>query len=268
MEIIANHAHIFQESVNKDGSIGALKKVMEECEIDKAVCFAPFDLYFAPEGGKSQNRWLYDEIKNDDSLLAFGTIDFTKDNIKEQAEEIYELGFDGIKIHPAYQRIKVDGEKACQVYEVAEKRGLPISFHTGIHWHRISSYNTLLYDEIAYRFPEIKICMEHVGGYAFFNEAIAVMCNNRERIYAGLTSVFDHEINKFWYLGKEKVKDIIWLTGVDYCVFGLDFPYNSVEKIKEAKQAMREVIEELNLGDEAMAKVFGGNLLRMIGKNK
>ena len=265
MSIIVNHAHIFQKEAREDGTVEALKIFMDKCGIDKAVCFAPFSSYFNSLG-ESPSRWMYEQIKNDDRLLAFGTIDFTKDNLKEQTEEIYQMGLSGIKMHPAFQKFKVDDERACEVYEVAEKRGLPISFHTGIHWHRISSYNTLLYDEVAYKFPNIKICMEHVGGYAFFNDAVAVMSNNMGRVYAGLTSVFHRDTHKYWYLGKEKVKDLIWQTGIEMCVFGLDFPYTKAEQIQDAMKEMRECIKELGLGKEAEDKVFGGNLLNMIGK--
>jgi predicted TIM-barrel fold metal-dependent hydrolase len=265
MEIFANHAHIFQKEVREDGTVNALEKFLDECGIDKAVCFAPFNSYF--EGnGESPSRWMYEQIKNNERFMAFGTIDFTKDNLKEQTEEIYQLGLAGIKMHPAFQQFKVDGERACQVYEVAEKRGLPISFHTGIHWHRISSYNTLLYDEVAYKYPEIKICMEHAGGYSFFNEAVAVMCNNPGRVFAGLTSVFHHDTHKYWYLGKEKVKDLIWLTGIENCIFGLDFPYTTPAQIAEAIKAMNECVEEMELEQDAASKVFGGNLLNMIKK--
>lgn len=267
MKITVHHAHIFQGEVRKDATISALQNVMDECGIDGAVCFAPFDDYFI-SNGESQNRWLYEQIKNKDQFLAFGTIDFTKDNLKEQVEEIHQLGFAGIKMHPAYQRVKTDGDRACQVYEVAEKYGLPISFHTGIHRHRLADYHMLLFDEVVYRFPELKICLEHVGGYAYFNEAMGVVNNNPNNVYAGLTSVFDDGPNRFWYLGKEKVKDIIWLSGIEKCIFGLDFPYNQANEIKDAMRMMRECIDELGLGDEGAEKVFGGNLMNMIGNRR
>ena len=40
MEILANHAHIFQKEVREDGTVNALEKFLDECGIDKAVCFA------------------------------------------------------------------------------------------------------------------------------------------------------------------------------------------------------------------------------------
>lgn len=264
MQITVNHAHVFQEEVRENGTVRSLKEVMDQCSIDRAVCFAPFSGRFNSSNGESANKWLSEQIKNDDRLLAFGAIDFTKDNLTDQVEEIYQLGFAGIKLHPAFQKFKVDESRACEVYAMAEQYGLPISFHTGIHWHRISSYNTLLYDEVAYQFPKLKICMEHVGGYAFFNEAIGVMCNNPRTVYAGITSVFDRGKNRFWYLGKEKVKDLIWLTGIERCVFGLDFPFNSADIIRDAMRQMFECIDELGLGQDGAEKVFGGNLLKMI----
>lgn len=265
MKIIAHHAHVFQEKVREDGTITRLKELMDECGIDQAVCFAPFSRHFQAEKSESASRWLYEQIKNEDRLYGFGTIDFTKDNLKEQAEEIYQLGLSGIKMHPAFQKFKIDDERACQVYEVAQKRGLPISFHTGIHWYRISDYHTLLYDEVIYRYPELKICMEHVGGYSFFHEAVAVMCNNRENVFAGLTSVFNKE-QKYWYLSDEKITDLIWLTGIERCIFGLDFPYNGVDEIKRAMNRMNGLIEKLGLSGEDVEQIYGKNLLRMIGK--
>lgn len=55
MEILVNHAHIFQKEVREDGSLDALENFLDECEIDKAVCFAPFESYFN-SNGKTPSR--------------------------------------------------------------------------------------------------------------------------------------------------------------------------------------------------------------------
>lgn len=59
-------------------------------------------------------------------------------------------------------------DKACEVYSAAQENGLFLSFHTGLHWHRIADYQPLLFDEVAWNFPRLKFSMEHVGGYHFF----------------------------------------------------------------------------------------------------
>ncbi len=64
-------------------------------------------------------------------------------------EAIYQLGFPGIKLHPAFQHFTSMGKRAFGVYAAAQKKDLFLTFHTGIHWHRISDYNVLLFDEVA-----------------------------------------------------------------------------------------------------------------------
>ena len=75
--IFANHAHVFPKEIRPEGSVDSLLRFMDECGIDKAVAFAPFDDRFH-EGGfeGSQNVWLANEIKGQDRLVGFGTIDF------------------------------------------------------------------------------------------------------------------------------------------------------------------------------------------------
>ena len=41
-KIFANHAHVFDAERRPDGTVDKLLKLMDACEISKAVCFAPF----------------------------------------------------------------------------------------------------------------------------------------------------------------------------------------------------------------------------------
>ena len=56
--------------------------------------------------------------------------------------------------------------------------GPHIVFHSGVHHYRIANYRVLKFDEIAHQFPRLRFTLEHVGGYSFFNEALAVIVNN------------------------------------------------------------------------------------------
>lgn len=259
MKIFAHHAHVFPKTIREDGTVEALLRLMDTCGIDQAVAFAPFYEFFKTES-INVNRWLSQEIGGNDRLYGFGVIDFGRDDLEEQTREIFELGLKGIKIHPAFQRIKVDGEKAFCVYKKAEELGLVVTFHTGIHWYRIAHYQMLLFDEVAWHFPKLRFTLEHVGGYAFFKEAVAVLTNNRENVYAGLTSVFDAEMNRYWYLGEEHVKELIWQIGAKRCIFGLDFPHNQEEKVLEAMES----IKRLPVSDEEREGILGGNLKRLL----
>ena len=267
--ITAHHAHVFPAGIRidgKDGTPDALRRLMESCQIEQCVAFAPFHKQLGPADEES-NRWLYQALQGQRELLGFGVIDFEAGDLAGQVERIAQFGFQGIKIHPAFQKIKIDGEKACAVYEKAQELGLFLSFHTGIHWHRISEYNMLLFDEVAYRFPKLRFSMEHLGGYCFFNEGLAVLLNNPQRgvpaprLYAGLTSVFDPNENRPWYLDDHKIRDLLWQAGDDCEIFGLDFPYNSAEKVAYAIQH----IKDMDIPDSSKEKILGGNLRRLLG---
>ena len=41
-KIFANHAHVFPKESKPEGTVDKLLELMNECEIEKAVCFAPF----------------------------------------------------------------------------------------------------------------------------------------------------------------------------------------------------------------------------------
>ncbi len=262
-EIFANHAHVFPESFRQDGSIPVLKEAMDYAGIASCVCFAPFYEYF--HGALDSNEWLSQELKDETNLVGFGVIDFSSHNYADQVKKIADLGFKGIKVHPAFQKVRIDGPECSAVYAEAEKKNLIISFHTGIHWHRIADYNMLLFDEVAYRFPSLRITLEHVGGYCFFKDAVAVLLNNHRsgapyHVYAGLTSVFDRDMNRYWYLSDEQIKDLLWLVGEEACIFGIDFPFNSAIEIKR----VIDHIESMDIPEMSKDAILGGNLSRLL----
>ena len=270
-KIFANHAHVFPKGSKDNAQIENLKELMEKCGIEGAVCFAPFNHQTERVGIKiNQNKWLYEEIKNENNLVGFGTINFDKPNIKDQVKEIKDYGFKGIKIHPAAQELKVDGEELFAVYSEAEKLDLFVSFHTGLHWHRIRDYSMLLFDEVAYNFPELNFSLEHVGGYSFFKEALLVMNNNsrnKGKVFAGLTSIsMEKDENGAlrsgaWSLTDEQLCTLIHQTGAKNSVFGLDFPYKDVNYTKNAI----ERIKNLPISEEAKKGILGENIKAVLG---
>ncbi len=271
--IFANHAHLFPKNTKPNGDIDCLTSLMDECGIEKAVCFSPFwhqmDMY-AHTTGQNPCEWVAKEIKNNSRFVGFGTVDFDRQNLKEQVKGIKNLGLLGIKIHPAAQEVNVAGKELFEVYEEAEKQGLFISFHTGLHWHRIADYQMLLFDEVAYNFPALSFSMEHMGGYSFFNEALLVMNNNSRRepgeVFAGWTSIamekdeFGNARRGAWSITDEQLCDLIYQTGANHSIFGLDTPYKDAKMIKESI----ERIKNLPISEEAKHGILGDNLRRIL----
>lgn len=267
--ILANHAHVFPEDIKPSGSIENLKRLLDECGIDKCICFAPFqDRFIENNRTDTPNEWLYKAIKNEPDLYGFGTIDFEADNLRDEVDRIADYGFKGIKMHPPYQEFDIDGEDAFKVYERAEELGLFISFHCGMHWHRLKGVRPILYDEVGWNFKNLRFSLEHLGGFHFYNESLAVMCNNsrggvQPRVYAGWTSVSDRDGLSEWTLTNEQLETIIRQTNDRSSIFGLDFPFKDADYIKYEMNRYNN----LNISDTAKENIFGKALSDALGLN-
>ena len=270
--IFANHAHLYPKELREDGAKDALMRLLDDCGIDKAVAFAPFSHRFRESAlyhDVNVNEWLAREIAGEDRLVGFGTVDVLEGAapIADQVQQIFELGLRGIKIHPAAQEFAVDSETAYRIYEKAQQLGLFLSFHTGLHWHRIRDYHVLLFDEIAWDFPKLRFSMEHVGGYSFFREALLVMCNSSRdnpNVLAGLTSV-EPEKNGMpgpWSLSDAEIETLIHQTGDERTIFGLDFPFKKADYVKSAMARIRS----LRISDAAKENILGRTLEKQLYK--
>lgn len=269
--IFANHAHLFPKNTKPNGDIDCLKALLDECEIESAVCFSPFwhqmDMY-AHTTWQDPCEWTANTLKNEPNLVGFGTVDFDRADRKDQVKKIKDLGLYGIKIHPAAQEVNIAGKELFEVYEEAERQGLFISFHTGLHWHRIADYQMLLFDEVAYNFPKLRFSMEHIGGYSFFKEALLIMNNNSrgevQNTFAGWTSIametdaMGNERAGAWSLTDDQLCTLIHQTGYERSIFGLDFPYKGIPETKAAIDR----IKNLPIPDEAKKGILGENLRR------
>ena len=264
--IYAHHAHVFPAAVKPEGTIDQLLRLMDACGMEGAVCFPPLP----PQAlDLDTNQWLSAEIAGRPRLRGFGVIDFARPDLPGQVRRIAELGLRGIKLHPNIQQFAINCPQAMEVYGAAQEIGLFLSFHTGIHHFDLRKTSLLHFDELARTFPRLRFSLEHMGGYHFFNEALAVLANHfpppwleyKCRIFAGLASVFTQHYNRFWYIRPDQIMEIIAQSSVEQVIFGLDFPYYQEKEIRIALQT----IAQLPVDEPARAKILGLNLQREIG---
>jgi predicted TIM-barrel fold metal-dependent hydrolase len=265
MKIFANHAHVFPPELRPEGTVDRLLSMLDACGIEKAVCFAPF-----PHELTEHNQWLARELKGRDRLVGFGTLDLRRDDLRDQVRRVVDLGLRGLKMHPNVQEFDLLGPEALLAYEAAQEAGLFVSFHSGVHRYRIQHYNVLKFDEIAWRFPDLRFSMEHVGGWAFFTDAVAVICNNipfppvpgkKCRVYGGLTSVFTPDYIRMWYMPPERMTELVRQVGAEQLIFGLDFPYNLEENTRMGLSAL----QDLPVSEGEREAILGGNLREVLG---
>jgi hypothetical protein len=156
-----------------------------------------------------------------------------------------------------------------EVFGAAQDLNLFLSFHTGVHQSRLLQMQPLRFDEVAWNFPRLRFSMEHVGGYHFFHEALAVIFNHVPppwekdsvcNVYAGLTSIFTTYQNRFWHQSNERIQELAAQVGVRQLIFGLDFPYNLEKETKIAFETIRSLFNEAD-----QEQILGGNLKRELG---
>jgi predicted TIM-barrel fold metal-dependent hydrolase len=263
--VTVNHAHVFPPAINPNGTIDRLLKLMDACGIEEAVCFAPFAYQIEGKGIADQNKWLAAELKKYKRLYGFGTVDPRRDDLREQVWQAHHLGLKGLKLHPNAQKFDILSPKIKEVYGAAQELGLFITFHSGVHQSKLSETNVMKFDDVAWEFPNLKFSMEHVGGYHFFEEALAVIFNHvpppwetgKCNVFAGLASVFTPNHNRFWYLSNDKLTELAAQVGVAQMIMGLDFPYNLENETKVGLETIRSLFDE-----PEQAAILGGNLRR------
>ena len=131
-----------------------------------------------------------------------------------------ELGLVGIKLGPNYQVFDPLGPAALRIYELAERHGLPILFHQGASPVReapLRFAHPLLMDEVAIRFPELRVVMAHLG-HPWQRETI-VTIRKHPHVYADVSALFYRPWS--FYEGLRLAHE--W-GALDKLLFGSDFP--------------------------------------------
>jgi uncharacterized protein len=131
-----------------------------------------------------------------------------------------DLGLKGIKLGPNYQIFDPLGKPALRLFEEAERRGLPILFHQGASPVReapLRYAHPLLIDEIAIRFPDLRIVLAHMG-HPWWRETI-VTIRKHPHVYADVSALFYRP----WSL-YEGMRLVTEWNVFDRLLFGSDYP--------------------------------------------
>jgi len=259
--MLVNHCHVMPKGVfdkNKPeiGTLEHLTKIMNELGISEAVLFAPFT-YQVPKGWYQCNQWLYELIQGKKQFFGFITVHPLHLDALNILDEFAGKGFVGIKFHPPIFQVRIDDPAIEPFYKEAERLNLPILFHTGVHGYRTDYYMPILLEKIAQNHPHLKIIIEHMGGFEFFRQALAVVKNN-PNCYAGISTVLREY--EGWYIPQNELMYLLRTVGSDRIIYGTDFPYNGFSEIKQDL----EIIRSWNLSQKDEANIMGENLRRLL----
>jgi predicted TIM-barrel fold metal-dependent hydrolase len=205
-------------------------------DVDVAVVLA----FNAPAAGfVVPNDYVAQYVARDPArLIGFGAVDPHHPAAVDELERMKsDLGLVGCKLGPIYQDIDPLAPAFLAVCDALERLELPLLIHQGTTFSRAGSLlvaRPALLDEIALRYPDLKIVIAHMG-HPFFDEAIAVVRRNRN-VYADVSAL----VGRRWLLYQALVAATEYRV-THKLLFGTDFPFFSA---RETIDGLRSVTGE------------------------
>jgi predicted TIM-barrel fold metal-dependent hydrolase len=154
-----------------------------------------------------------------------------------------DLHLKGIKLGPNYQGFDPLGAAALRIYALAERHGLPILFHQGASPVReapLRYAHPLVMDEIAIRFPELRVVMAHMG-HPWQRDTI-VTIRKHPHVYADVSALFYRPWS--FYEGLRLATE--W-GALDKLLFGSDYPITTPAETAAALRRVNDPIEGTRL---------------------
>jgi predicted TIM-barrel fold metal-dependent hydrolase len=194
-------------------------------DVDRAVVLA----FNAPAAGfVVPNDYVAQYVARDPArLIGFGAVDPSDSSAIDELERMKsDLGLVGCKLGPIYQNVDPLGPDFLRVCEVLERLELPMLIHQGTTFARAGSLllaRPILLDEIALRYPRLKIVIAHIG-HPWFDEAIAVV-RRHPHVYADISGL----VTRRWLLYQALVSAIEYRVE-HKLLFGSDFPFFSARQ--------------------------------------
>ncbi|MBQ1490695.1 MAG: amidohydrolase [Blautia sp.] len=196
-----------------DGTTGTLLSSGEKNGISH---FIVHSVATRPEQVSRINAFLAESMKNSGGrFTALGTMHPLAADLTKDMDELQALGLKGVKIHPDIQQFRLDDEFIFPIFEMCEKRGLPVLVHTGDYRYDYSNPSRVV--PVLKTFPKLKFIGAHFGGWSVWEEAC--------RKLAGYENLWVDTCSSFYWLRPEKAREIIRAYGASRVMFGTDYPF-------------------------------------------
>lgn len=172
-----------------------------------------------------------------------------------------DLGLKGVKLGANYQ---IYDPRALAIYARAEKYGLPIMLHQGtspVRMAPIRYAHPLVTDEIAMRYPDLKIIMAHLGHP--WQVDTAVVIRKHPNVYADMSANFYRPFS-FW---EQMVKAVEWNV-THKILFGTDFPVTTMQESIDGFRNINRIVEGTNLpriSSEIIESIINRDSLALLG---
>ncbi len=175
-----------------------------------------------------------------DRWFGFASVNPVEPGAREELERAHEdLRLPGLKLGPIYQNYDVNDPAAYPVYEYAERHGIPVMIHQATTFPQQAHLKYALpiqLDEVAIRFPDLKMVLAHLGHP--WEAECAVTIRKHPNLYSDISAL--HGRPWRYYQGM--------ITCVEYGVadkllFGSDFPFFTPEATADGLRRVNAIVE-------------------------
>lgn len=226
MALIDVHAHIYPEKIAEKasasvgefyhvpmyapGSIECLLGSYDQCDITHAFVHSVAN---KPTQVESINNFIAASCEEHSEFIGFMTMHQDYEDMAAEVDRAIGLGLRGIKLHPDSQQVDMDDERLLPLYEIAEKRNLPVIIHCGDYRYDYSHPRRL--KRLLHEFPGLVVNAAHFGGWMLYDYSLEFLEN--EKCFIDVSSAMS-------YLGSRRSRELIEAYGTDRTLFGSDFP--------------------------------------------
>ncbi|WP_327092972.1 amidohydrolase family protein [Nonomuraea sp. NBC_01738] len=170
--------------------------------------------------------------------VGFMSVDPTRKDAFDEADRCREMGLRGVKLGPNYQDFDPLGRPALDFYAYCERHGLPILFHQGASPIRAAPLRytyPLVTDEVALRFPELRVVMAHMG-HPWGRETV-VTIRKHPHVYADVSSIYLRP----WVCYESLLAAVEWGCA-HKLLLGSDFPVATTAEAIAGLRAVNDLV--------------------------
>ena len=222
--------------INLTVDFDAYMKAMEA--VDKCVVFG---LKGRHSGIYVPNEYVADFANRaPEKIIGFMSLDPNDHDFVADFEHSYQdLNLKGVKLGPIYANFDPTDRRLDFLYHQCERFNLPILFHMGTTFCRFAplAYSRpYLMDEVATRFPDLKIVMAHLA-HPWEAEAI-VTIRKHPNVYCDISALFYRP----WQLYNALI--LAQEYGVmPKLLFGSDYPVTTPEESFKGLKTLNQMVE-------------------------
>jgi len=228
VNVIDFHVHIFPDKIaekashavgkfydvpmSHDGKLSTALREMDRAGVER---FVAHSVATTPAQVSRINDFiLVSHAKYPDRIIPFAAMHPDAENIPQLVDDIVDVGFKGIKIHPDIQGFQIDAPHVLKMISSITGR-LPLLIHTGDHRYDNSGPKRM--NHVMELFPDLIAICAHLGGYSEWENAAASPLPNNPHVFVDSSSTL-------FAVKPERAAEIIRLYGVDKVMFGTDYP--------------------------------------------